>query len=273
MLSICILSSLVLSPVALRAQKVIRIIEDYVLIDTDIGIGGLREEIPVYRSIDGSIVTVGQVRIVSFRDGLTAAKVVSTEPGFEIRAEDYVRFNSLDALPEEEPQVVIRTETVSQGKNDPIFGIHLGMFLPASYLDNTFSSSFSLGLSVKLMDADRHHFYVDATYPVLKTKVAGAEWGPSSLYVLNIVDHIQMGERIHFDVGGGLYIPSGSDQSNGQSNSEPGTRAGFFLGLSIDFFSLSGWLFSPRVRYHAYNSTGDWNEFAVGGLNVYFSIF
>ena len=123
------------------------------------------------------------------------------------------------------------------------------------------------------MGTNRHHLYVDATYPVLKSKIAGVELNPSSLYVLNVVDHIRLGERIHFDMGAGLYFSGGSNTSGGQSNKETSTSSGFFLGLSLDFLSLSGWLFSPRVRYHAYHLNGNWNEFALGGMNVYFSLF
>lgn len=252
----------------LNAQTVIRIVTDYVLIDTDIGIGKIDEIIDVCRLIDEEIVTIGQVRIVTFRQGLTAAKVIHLEPGWEISTGDYVKLKGFDDSFDQSfsnPQ--------GSDRDIPIIGIHFGRFLPSSNLENTFKSSFNLGISLKLMHADRHAFFADFTYPILRTDQSGASHKKSTLYFLNVVDHIRMGRRIHFDVGGGLYFSKDPITANNQSVEESKSCIGFFLGLSLDFFSTSGWLFSPMVRVHMYKPYDDWNEFIICGMNLRFSVF
>lgn len=266
--SILLICCITLCMAPLNAQTVIRIVSGYVLIDTDTGIGKVDEIIAVYRLIDEKIMTIGQVRIVTFRQGLTAVKIINLEPGLDVAPGDYVKLKGFD-------DSIDKSISATQDRNRdiPIIGVHFGRFLPSSNLDNTFENSFSLGISLKLMHADRHAFFADITYPILRTDLSETNHTKSTLYSLNIVDHIRMGQMIHFDIGGGLYFSKGSITANGQSVEESKSCIGFFLGLSLDFISTSGWLFSPMVRVHMYKPYDEWNEFIVCGMNVRFSIF
>ena len=271
--------SLVLCVPISKAQSIIRVIPNYVLIDTDTGIGKLKEKIKVYRSTDDEIITIGEVQILAFRDGMTAARIVGLQPGLDIAVGDFVELKST------EPSDISQADKEDRDRDqsaDQLYderrkmnraGVHIGRFIPSSHLENTFENSFSLGISFKLMDVRPHSIFIDATYPILNENLANTSNIKSSLYLLHLLDSIQVGQRIHFDVGGGIYYSSVSGGMNGQLMKESEPYFGFFLGLSMDFIGALGWTFCPLVRYHTYKVETDWNEFLVGGMNVYFSIF
>ncbi len=163
-----------------------------------------------------------------------------------------------------------RTETPkpSPNKTDR-FGVHIGRFLPSSHLENNYLPSFTIGAYAKLLTFWNHSIFVDITYPFLKMPTDRTSNIETSLFLAHLVDHIRMGNRIHFDVGGGLYYSKWEDSVSGEigSNSNPG----FFMGFSLDFFNPIGLTFTPMIRYHNYHQESNWIEFVVGGLNLSYS--
>ena len=272
---LCVLFVFCLS--SLNAQIIIKVISGYVLIDKDTGIGKLNEEIKVYRLKGDGVVTVGQVRILRFQDGKTGAQVVREEPGFKIGVGDFVVEKRSDEVTA--PRVVPKRTILDKPsgriprkrKKSGSVGVHLGILIPASNLEDTFENSYSLGVTLKLITVGNHSIFVDAAYPILKMMPNGTVDTKSSLYLVHLVDHIRMRNRIHWDVGGGIYYLSWSVA--GQDAKESELYTGFFIGFSVDFTGSSGITFSPTIRYHAYKVETDWFEFIVGGMNVYFSVF
>lgn len=259
-----ILYFLILCFSSLNAQVIIKVIPGYVLIDTDTGIGDLNEKIEVYRLKGDGVIPVGQVRIIRFRQGQTAAKIVSMESGFAIIVGDFVSEKKLDDAAIS--QIPMEQKNVNGG-------LHGGRFLPSSNLENSLENSYSLGVFLKLITLENHSFFVEVSYPLLKNKYAGTNDIESTMILVHISDHIRLGNRIHWDVGGGLYYSQMSVNMNGQSIDKSESYTGFFVGLSVDFTNASRFIFSPALRYHAYKTEINWNEFIISGVNVYFSLF
>jgi len=261
----------------LHSQVIVKVIPGYVLIDTDTGIGRLNEVIKVYRLKDDGLITVGRVRILRFQDGKTGAQIVSEESGHKISVGDFVGEKRTDAKRTSKASSKRSSETSEQNvprwRGDARVGVHLGRFVPASSLEDTFENSYSLGLSLRLLTAGRHTFTLDGTCPVLRTASVWSGDVESSLYMVHLVDHIRSGYRIHWDIGGGIYYSRWSAMVNGQTIKSTDSYTGFFVGLSVDFGGSSWGVFSPMVRYHAYKVEEDWYEFVIGGVNVYFSVF
>lgn len=74
----------------LLSQTVVRIVKNYVLIDTDRGIGALGDRIRIHRSTDGGLFEVGVVELVRFQNGLAAGKIVEQRGSARIRVGDVV---------------------------------------------------------------------------------------------------------------------------------------------------------------------------------------
>jgi len=72
---VCILGLLL--PVMLFPQKVIKIKNNFVLIDTDQNIGQIGDIVPLYRNESGTEKKVGRVEIVEFKNKMCACNVVS----------------------------------------------------------------------------------------------------------------------------------------------------------------------------------------------------
>ena len=70
--------------------KIVKVIPGYVLIDTDRNIGAIGDVIRVYRSTADGQRSIGSVRIVRFKSGRTAAKIVKQGAGFTIKAGDFL---------------------------------------------------------------------------------------------------------------------------------------------------------------------------------------
>ncbi|MBN2416415.1 hypothetical protein JXO52_11265 [bacterium] len=126
------------------AQLVAKRADAYILIDTDSGLGGIGDTIPVYRISGGGVVTVGTVRIVRFARGMTAAKVVQeTSPG--IRKNDFVSTPATrsyiagmgqSAPGEREGTILLRNRGYALALGDRSLGKPGDLFTVARILDN-----------------------------------------------------------------------------------------------------------------------------------------
>jgi len=73
------------------AQKIIKVVDQFVLIDTDQNIGNSNDVIIVQRmDIDDHIVNIGKIQIIKFVKGMTAAKVIHEYNGYKIKTGDYL---------------------------------------------------------------------------------------------------------------------------------------------------------------------------------------
>ena len=95
-------------------KKVTRIRDDFVLIGTDRGVGEVDEIVRIQRLTDQGVVTVGAVQIARFRDGLTAARIVSEENGMQIQVGDFVEgYLESEAVATEETEAKVEPEKQS----------------------------------------------------------------------------------------------------------------------------------------------------------------
>lgn len=81
-------------------QKIVGVIPEYVVIDTDVGIKEDPKSVKVYRMIDQDNVFVGKVDLVEFQDRLAIARIVKEEEGLNIEVGDfvYLQYKSYDKL-------------------------------------------------------------------------------------------------------------------------------------------------------------------------------
>ena len=83
-LKIGLLVVLALVP-ALWGQSVVRRVSNYVLVDTDTGIGKTGETVAIYRSERGERFVVGHAQIARFQKGMAALKVVDESAPYRIQ--------------------------------------------------------------------------------------------------------------------------------------------------------------------------------------------
>ena len=99
------------------SKKVTRIRDDFVLIGTDRGVGEVNEIVRIQRLTDQGVVNVGAIQIARFRDGLTAARIVSEESGMQIQVGDFVEgYLESEAVATEETKVEVESEKQSLRK-------------------------------------------------------------------------------------------------------------------------------------------------------------
>jgi hypothetical protein len=257
------------------AQIIQKIIKDFVLIDTDQGIGRIQDVVNIYRFNGQTYQLIGRVRLLKFQQGKAAGKIIFTEPGRIVKIGD--RVYSIEGKSEgyqkdsvaEWIQETTRAERSKLPVNDNRVGIHIGEFLPAAHFQALYNPSFSLGLWIKLAQLKRHSFYMQFTYPFLQKSV-DSESNPT-FFILSLANRIRVGDFIHYELGGGLYHYNISAITSSPIPSK--SNAGFFAGLSVDFPTSMGFTLSPSIRYHTFHREEVWIEFMIGGLNVYFSLF
>jgi len=84
----------------LFSQKVIKRTTNYVLIDTDIGIGNLNEVIMLQRSTERGVIDIGKVKLVRFKNGKAAAKIIKEFEQYRVEIGDFVKGSFSFSLPE-----------------------------------------------------------------------------------------------------------------------------------------------------------------------------
>lgn len=77
--------------VSSSAQNVINILREYVVIDTDVGIGQIGKTVQIQRRTHQGVVEVGTVRLLKFHEGKAAAKIVKEIKPFRIKIGDFVK--------------------------------------------------------------------------------------------------------------------------------------------------------------------------------------
>lgn len=109
-----------LSFCSVKAQHIVKMLSNYVLIDTDVGIGRIHDKITIQRKVGDYIINVGVVQIVKFRDGKTAAKIVKEFHPFQIG--DFVEDKYVETaskITKAPSQNYVKTET-REGKSPTV---------------------------------------------------------------------------------------------------------------------------------------------------------
>ena len=76
------------------SQKIINVVEPYVLIDTDKNIGNINDELVVQRVDESNnIKDIGIIKIIKFSQSKTAAKILHEFKGYNIEIGDYLQGN------------------------------------------------------------------------------------------------------------------------------------------------------------------------------------
>ncbi|MBN2029925.1 hypothetical protein JW824_06730 [bacterium] len=254
---------------SLHAQYITKIIPQYVLINRDTGVGELNEEVDVYRLVGDRIVHVGRVKILRFEQGKAAAKIINVNPGMQIVVGDFVRPGSSVVTPGNQSN---RSFSSNRRIHDQL-GIHLARFVPASNLESGFQNSYNIGASFKLIGMKNHSLYMDVSYPLMKFQLGLPNDIKSSLLIIQLSDRIRVWDRVYYNIGYGFYRSTLSGNIAGIAFNETRSYGGFFIGLSLDLIVSPIMTIAPTIRMHTYNIEGNWAEFVVGGVNVYFSVF
>jgi hypothetical protein len=97
-----VILALTLACTALHGQQIIKRSSRFVLINTDQGIGKEGKTIPVFRTNRGETFTVGQVKILRFYRGMTAASIVEETAPYRIRINDFVNATEVKEKPKAE---------------------------------------------------------------------------------------------------------------------------------------------------------------------------
>jgi len=99
-------------------QKIVGVIQEYVIIDTDVGIREDPKSVKVYRMIDQNNVYVGKIDLVEFQDRLAVARIIKEEEGSNIEVGDfvYLQYKSYDKLNVKEYIDFVENELTVQKK-------------------------------------------------------------------------------------------------------------------------------------------------------------
>ena len=133
---------LVLAPMVFP-QTVAKVTSEFVIVDTDQGLGEKGDTIVIFRKTDNDIQLVGFGRIVLFREGKTAAKIIKLEPGKAIKPGDRA-LKMPDSMRAPKPEKATPQTAKPAPKSNITVGA--GWFSPVSEGDY-YSSGFGLGLS------------------------------------------------------------------------------------------------------------------------------
>jgi len=259
-------------PLLCYPQMVIKIVENYVLIDTIKDLGEIGDILSVYRIIHANEVKIGSVVIVQFKNNMTACEILQGN----IRIADHVKkiepVSKDDSLPGNQP---LTQETKVIRKTS--IGLTGGVFMPVSDLTQTYNRSLNVGALVKYPILSRHDICMEANYTFLRldpeikesleetndTKVR------ASLFMVLVYGRTHVGDDYFIDAGIGLYNPRVTVSVSSSSESEAETGLGFCLGLTI--------LLQPDIyisgKYHHYIVNKDSKNFFLIGVQVLFTIF
>jgi hypothetical protein len=104
--TLLILCIFFISCTAASAQSIIGILENYVLINTDTGIGKISDEVNVQRRVDGNLITVGRIKLSKFKSARATGKIVEEFDPYKIKAGDFLEVPKSEELIEPAPQPV-----------------------------------------------------------------------------------------------------------------------------------------------------------------------
>jgi len=96
---------------AVFAQDIIKIVKNYVLIDTDQGIGELNQKIKVYRNIKNNEKQIGEIIILKFAQGKAACKILNYKKGYKLQVGDFVKTIKNPIQPKIEQKEIIKPFT------------------------------------------------------------------------------------------------------------------------------------------------------------------
>ncbi|MEJ2629389.1 MAG: hypothetical protein P8078_12655, partial [bacterium] len=140
-----ILLILLCFPLLCYSQMVIKIVKNYVLIDTVTDLGEVGDILNVYRIIQANEVKIGSVVIVQFKNNMTACEILEGN----IRIADHVKKiepgSKDDSLPGNQPS----TRETKKVKRKTSIGLTGGVFMPVGDLAQTYNRSLNVGALAK----------------------------------------------------------------------------------------------------------------------------
>lgn len=75
----------------LFCAEIIKVTPNYVLINSDSGLGKVGDKIIIQRRINEKIVDIGKVMIVKFKNNMTVAKIIKENSNYKIQVGDFVK--------------------------------------------------------------------------------------------------------------------------------------------------------------------------------------
>ena len=290
---------------SLYGQTILKVESGFALIDTDKNIGKVSQKLHVYRIEEGQVMHIGQVKIIEFRYGKTAARVLKENPGFKIAAGDFISKRELDAVemagvaaakkgqpktPVKQLQDEARTDIynepikekpVTQGdvENTIITGESVERKAPESRVRTRREAGL---LHIGLFGGVNVPATLQSTYKTSPSFGAAVRFFGRSRHTLildfklNFLNHQTSGNEgsslssilLNYHAAAGFFIKT--DLGIGYVFGESSSLAGS-LGLSMDFF-LGRFLLSPGFQLVMYKSTDEWHGYLTGGITLYFGV-
>ena len=258
------------------AQKIIKVIPKFVLIDTDQNIGKLGDELNVYQDTDDGQIQVGRIKILKFSNGQTGARIVSIEPGLSISVGDRVQKDEVllpsDFLLDDKEEDVYNDQTDQVSAPPGRLAIGISRFVPAQDLDRILLPSFCINASFRIGQIASHYFFVDVDYPILNVRSSLDSLSSPSLWSLHIRDHIRAINRIYYDIGVGLYNTKTPETDSSPESVSSSSKMGYLLGLSVDLQDLVSVPIIPFVQCHMYTIDSEWQLFVIAGVSFHLSV-
>ena len=260
-------------PLLCYPQKVIKIVENYVLIDTQKDLGEIGDILNVYRIVHANEVKIGSVVIVQFKNNMTACEILQ---GY-IRVGDRVKKTETVRNNESSGSNQLSIQKTKKEKRKTNIGLTGGLFMPVGDLAQEYNRSLHVGTLVKLPVLYRHDIVVEADYiflridPEIKESLEAASDNrvTASFFMLAVYGRTHLGDDYFIDTGIGLYNPRMTLTVSSSAESESETAAGFCAGITI--------LLEPGIyisgKYHHYIVNKDSKNFFLVGAQFLFNIF
>ena len=266
---------LLLLPSMVFPQKIIKVIKEYVLINSDQGIGNIGDIIEVNRDIKKVRKRVGRVLIVKFRNGMTACKILegSIKIGDYIKSNDDQIVDELFSVGSRQPDV----NTTSNNKSE--IGLSCGAFFPTGDISDWYSTSFVLSGFMSLSISNHYNAVFEISYPFLKLnselKDALDYFGinfNASLLMINAYGRFRIDPSFFIDIGGGIYIPKLSISADGANESSSEAGIGICLGPTFLLNNSLTYRLSLSAKYHTYIIEAHWAHFIKADLQISFNL-
>lgn len=266
--------SIVFSAVHIQAQSVIKIVNNYVLIDSDKGLGAPGDHLEVYRVEGGLPAVIAHVRIVRFHQGRTAAMVLSVEMGRQIQLGDRI------ALSDEKLNDLVKGSPVKKGgaagagasssqKPSPLpierLGLGVGVWVPGPELDVRQSAEFALTLRGTPLRWGRKALAAELTLPIFRT-LSGTAFKRSQVD-LDILIRLNMGRRLNYELGGGLALIRAAQEDASV------LKPTFRMGMALDLKTPWGWPASLFSSFKIFKANRGWGAYVLGGVRVGLPVF
>jgi hypothetical protein len=257
------------------SQKITKVINQYVLINTDQGIGKIGDIIVVNRKINNITKKVGRISIIKFKNGMTACKIIegNIKIGDFIKSDEDHIVNDLFASENK----YSKNNYIQESKSE--IGFNCGAFFPMGDMSDAYLTSFVLSLFISFPISPSSNAIFEISYPFLNIKSElknivesyGIKYN-ASLLMVNVYDRYRINASTYIDIGAGIYFPKFSATGYGTTASISKTGFGVCLGPTFLLNNSTTSRIYLITKYHTYNIENNWVKFIKADLQIAFNL-